>query len=77
MIKVTVGINLNRETVEVDESTTTIRSVLDNNGIDYNRYMVNLNGDVVSSANIDKTFAEAGVYSDCFLTSVTKADSAA
>ena len=76
MIKVTIGSNFNQKVVEVDESTTTIVSVLDEAGIDYNRFTVHLNGDVVTSGNLDKTFAQAGIYEDCYLTSTTKADSA-
>mgnify|MGYP005769727875 FL=1 len=76
MIKVTVGSNMNRRTVEVDESTTTLRSVLDNAGIDYTRFTVHLDGDTVTSDKLDKTFAENGVMDNCFLVSVSKTDSA-
>lgn len=76
MIKVTVGANFNQKTVEVDESTTTIVSVLDEAGIDYNRFTVHLNGDVVTAEKRAKTFAQAGVYEDCYLMTTTKADSA-
>ena len=77
MIKVTVGMNLvRRPAKEVDESTTTLRSVLDEAGIDYARQTVHLNGDTVTADMLDKTFAANGIYEDCFLASVTKADSA-
>lgn len=77
MIKVTVGSNFSQIPVEVDESTETIRSVLDKAGIDYSRFTVHLNGDVVTSSMLDKTFAENGILENAFLTSTTKADSAA
>lgn len=76
MIKVTIGSNFNQKVVEVDESTTTIKSVLDEAGIDYGRFSVHLNGDAVTAAKRDMTFAAAGVYEDCYLVSTTKADSA-
>ena len=76
MIKVTIGSNFNQKVVEVDESTTTIVSVLDEAGIDYNRFTVHLNGDVVTADKRSKTFAAAGVFEDCYLMSTTKADAA-
>ena len=76
MIKVTIGSNFNQKVVEVDESTTTIRSVLEQGNVDYNRFTCHLNGDVVTSDKLDKTFAQAGIYEDCYLMSTTKADSA-
>lgn len=76
MINVTIGSNMSRRTVTVDESTTTLRSVLDENGLDYNRFTVHLDGDTVTADKLDKTFAENGVFENCFLVSVSKTDSA-
>lgn len=76
MINVTIGSNMSRRTVTVDESTTTLRSVLDQNGLDYNRFTVHLDGDTVTADKLDKTFAENGVFENCFLVSVSKTDSA-
>lgn len=76
MINVTIGSNMSRRTVAVDESTTTLRSVLDQNGLDYNRFTVHLDGDTVTADKLDKTFAENGVFENCFLVSVSKTDSA-
>jgi hypothetical protein len=79
MIKVFVGSNLSRESVTVDETSTTLRSVMDDKGVDYNRFTCHLNGDTVSASDLDKTFADCGMKNDdtCYLVSVTKADSAA
>ncbi len=77
MIKVTIGQNMVKKSVEVDESTATLRSVLENNGMDANRFTFHLNGDAVTSDMMDKTFVQNGVYEDCFLVSVSKTDSAA
>ena len=77
MITVTVISNSIRKTVnDVDPSTRTIRSVLDEAGLDYNRFSVHLFGDVVTSDMLDKTFVDNGIYEDCTFASVTKADSA-
>lgn len=76
MINVTIGSNMSRRTVTVDESTTTLRSVLDQNGLDYNRFTFHLDGDTVTADKLDKTFAENGVFENCFLVSVSKTDSA-
>lgn len=77
MIKVTVGSNFTQKVFEnVDESTATVRSILDQGGVDYNRFTVHMNGDVVTSDKLDRTFAQNGVYEDCYLMSTTKADSA-
>lgn len=77
MINVTIGQNMMKKTVSVDESTTTLRSVLEENGMDAGRFTFHLNGDTVTDDMMDKTFAQNDVYENCFLTSVTKADSAA
>ena len=76
MIKVIVGSNFTQKSFDVDESTTTIRSVLEQGNVDYNRFTCHLNGDVVTSDKLDKTFAQAGIFEDCYLMSTTKADSA-
>ena len=49
MIKVNVSSNFVSNTFEVDESTTTVRSVLDQAGIDYNRFQVLLGAQVVTA----------------------------
>lgn len=76
MIKVNVSSNFVSNTFEVDESTTTVRSVLDQAGVDYNRFQVLLGAQVVTPDKRDKTFVQLGVYDDCFLSTTTKADSA-
>lgn len=76
MIKVTIGQNMIRKTVEIDESTTTLRSALENAGMNTSATFW-LDSDVVTPPMMEKTFAECGVYDNCYLTSVTKADSAA
>ena len=48
MIKVTVGNNVKRESVIIDESTT-LRACLEANGVDYTRGVMHLDG---SSLNL-------------------------
>ena len=75
MIKVEVGNNMKRTTTIVDDSTT-IRTVLDDNGIDYSRVMPTLNGGFIGYADLDKTFADYGITESCYLLSVVKTDNA-
>lgn len=76
MIKVTVGQNLMKKVFnDIDESTMTLRSVLEKAGMN-TAATFHLDGDVVTADMMDKTFAANGVYENCYLVSVTKADSA-
>ena len=60
MIKVTLGNNLKKETVIVDENTTTLH----------------LDGATLRPGDLDKTFGELGIKEKCFLLNVVKADNA-
>lgn len=75
MIKVTVGNNTNRTAVIVDENST-LRSVLESNGIDYTRGNMTLDGSTLQAGDLDKTFASFGIAEKCFLLNVVKADNA-
>lgn len=75
MIKVTVGNNVKRESVIVDENTT-LRTVLEDNGIDYTSGTMHLDGSSLKPGEIDKTFAELGISEKCYLLNVVKADNA-
>jgi hypothetical protein len=75
MIKVTVGNNVKRESVIVDENTT-LRTVLDDNGIDYTSGTMHLDGSSLKPGEIDKTFADFGITEKCYLLNVVKADNA-
>lgn len=75
MIKVTVGNNVKRET-RIVESSATVRSVLDEAGIDYTRGAMQLSGATLSPADFDKTFAQLGVTDSCYLINVAKLDNA-
>ncbi|MBQ3022909.1 MAG: hypothetical protein IJD91_06285 [Clostridia bacterium] len=75
MIKVTVGNNVKRESVIVDENTT-LRTVLEDNGIDYTSGTMHLDGSSLKPGEIDKTFADLGITEKCYLLNVVKADNA-
>lgn len=75
MIKVTVGNNVKRESVLVDK-TATLRSVLEENEIDYTRGVMHLDGSSLNPGDLDKTFEQMGITEKCFLLNVVKADNA-
>ena len=75
MVKVVVGNNVKRETVIVDSSTT-LRTVLEDVGIDYTRGTMHLDGASLNPGDLDKTFAQHGITEKCFLLNVVKADNA-
>ncbi len=75
MIKVTVGNNVKRNSVIVDEATT-LRSVLESNEIDYTRGTMHLDGSTLQPGDLDKSFSEMGIREKCFLLNVVKADNA-
>lgn len=75
MLKITVGNNVKRESVIVD-SNTTLRTVLENAGIDYTRGAMHLDGSSLQPGDLDKTFADFGIAEKAFLLNVTKCDNA-
>ena len=75
MIKVNVGSNVKREAVIVD-STATLRSVLQNAGIDYTRGTMHLDGCPLQPGDLDKTFKDFSLADECWLLNVVKADNA-
>lgn len=75
MIKVTIGNNLKRENVIIDENTT-LRAALEANGVDYSRGVMHLDGSSLQPGDLDKTFDALGIKEKCFLLNVVKADNA-
>ena len=75
MIKVVVGNNVKRETAIVDSSTT-LRTVLEDAGIDYTRGAMHLDGASLNPGDLDKTFEAFGITEKCFLLQVVKTDNA-
>lgn len=75
MIKVTIGTNTNRKAVNVDPNRT-IKSVLDEQGINYTTGTLHLDGATLQPGEINKTFADFGITDSCYLIAVVKADNA-
>lgn len=73
MIKVTVGTNTSRKTVMVNP-TTIIKTVLQENNIDYATGGIHLDGMAIAGEELNKSFAESGITEDCILLSVVKSD---
>ena len=76
MIKVWIGNNMGRHDYPIDENTT-LRQALESHGVDYSRGMTSLDGCTLAPGDLDKTFADFGINSSCFLMNVVKADNAA
>lgn len=80
MIKVTIGNNVKREAVLVDENST-LRAVLEDNGIDYTAGVMNLDGCSLKPGDLNSTFRDLGYdgttgHDKCYLLNVVKADNA-
>lgn len=75
MIKVTIGNNVKRESIIIDENTT-LRTALEDNGIDYTTGTMHLDGSSLKPGDLDKSFAELGITEKCYLLNVVKADNA-
>lgn len=75
MIRVTVGNNVKRENVIVNDNTT-LRSVLEQQGVDYARGNLTMDGSTLQPGALDKTFADFGIKEKCFLMQIVKADNA-
>ena len=76
MIKVTIGNNVKREAIIIDKNTT-LRAALEDNGVDYTRGVMHLDGSSLQPGDLDKTFANFGINEKCYLLNVVKADNAA
>lgn len=73
MIKVTVGNNLNKNDVIVDESTT-LRQAIEQSGVDCFGKKLQLNG--VNVDNLDQPFSTFGVSGHVWLLAVAKLENA-
>jgi len=75
MLKVTIGNNAGRETYLIDENTT-LRTALEENGVDYSSGVMTLDGSTLKPGDLDKTFAQFGIHEKCYLLNVVKTDNA-
>lgn len=77
MIRVITGNNVRHNDPVIVSSSTTLRAVLEDSGIDYTRGVMHLDGASLQAGDLDKTFDDFGVSNRCFLLNVVKADNAA
>ena len=75
MIQVTIGNNVNRTNVILNNQST-LRSALEGQNIDYTKGSILLDGVTLQAGSLDKTFADFGITSQCYLMQVVKADNA-
>lgn len=75
MVKVNVGNNVKRYPVFAD-STATLRQILTDEGIDYTRGAMQLDGCPLQPGDMDKTLEDLGIQEECWLLNVVKADNA-
>lgn len=75
MVNVTVGNNVKKVT-DTFASNSTLRSILENKGVDYTRGTTHLDGATLQPGDLDKTLADFGITTRCFLLNVVKADNA-
>ncbi len=75
MIKVTLGSNVARKQVIIDESKT-LRSLLEQENVDYTKGIMHLDGASLYPGDLDKSFAHFGITEHCYLLNVVKADNA-
>lgn len=73
MLRVFIGNNVDRWAVPADPNAT-LKSVLEANGIDYAKGSMSLDGATLRAGDLDKTFADFGITSQCFLLSIQKLD---
>ena len=76
MVIVNISTNaVHHDPAFVDEMTT-VRTVLESNGINYSRGITALDGSPLGPGDMDKTFHDFGITQECWLTNVVKADNA-
>ena len=75
MISVTIGTNTSRKRVSVPPETT-IRTILEQNDINYSVANVHLDGAPLQPGDMDKTLQDFGIEDNCHLIAVVKADNA-
>jgi hypothetical protein len=75
MIEVTVGSTTNRKKV-LYSGDTTLRAILEDNGIDYGYATVMLDGANIGAADMDRTLSGLGKTEKAMLIAVVKSDNA-
>lgn len=76
IINVTVKNNSGASRTVSVVDTTTIRTCLEECGIDYTRGMTQLDCAALGAGDLDKTFADFGVTKSCYLLNIVKTNNA-
>lgn len=75
MIRVIVGTTTQRNEKNYTADTT-IRSILEDNAVDYSTSQVMLDGATLQAGTMDKTLADLNITEKCMLIAVVKASNA-
>lgn len=75
MIKVTIVTNT-RPIVDIVDENTTPRQVFDEKGVDYATATTTIDGVPLGIGDLDKSFAEHGIVSECRMVAITKTTNA-
>ena len=75
MIKVYVGTNTSRNELVIP-ATTSLRAALEQAGVNYSEGMATIDGSPLRPGDMDKSFADFGITSKCFLVIAAKHDNA-
>ena len=75
MIQVTVGTTTNR-TKKLYPASSTVRSILEDNDVDYGVATVMMDGANIQSNEMDQTLEQLGKVEKCMLIAVIKAEAA-
>jgi hypothetical protein len=76
MIKVTIASTDERKTAIV-EDTDSVKKILTDNGINYAKATLMLDGMILGAADINKTMKDLNVGADCIISVTIKMDNAA
>ena len=75
MINVKVGNNMNRTSVMVPDNTT-LRTILEDNNVNYATATLYLDGCTLEPGSLDKTLADYNITDTCYLVAVVKTENA-
>jgi hypothetical protein len=75
MIRVIVG-TVTQRTEKNYSADTTLRTILEDNGVDYSVAQIMLDGANLKAGEMDNTLADMNVKEKCMLIAVIKADNA-
>lgn len=75
MIQVTIGTNLDRRKVIVEDSATPKQVMIDND-VDYSVATVHLDGAIIDTAEMNKPLSSFGITETCMLIAVVKDENA-